>query len=1204
MYWADRGTNKIQRADLDGSNIEDLITTGLTTPVSIVLDFGTMAANSAAFYVEENVTRVGTVVANDIDSEVSVSYAIVGGADQNLFAIDSDTGALTFTTAPNFEHPVDDGGNNDYGVVVGATRGTGDQAQMVEKTITVIVIDVLEPPTAPTSPTVKVASSTSLNVTWIAPVNTGSAIIDYDVRYRIGSNGDFTSVMHDGTGLTTTLTGLTPNTNYEVQVQAKNDEGYSDWSDSGNGGTNTRGMYWIDHGIDKIQRADLELGASETIRMVGDLITTGLYDPRGIALDISRGKMYWTDRGTDKIQRADLDGSNIEDLITTVRDVNGIALDILRGKMYWTDRSTYKIQRADLELGAGDTTRTVEDLITTGLYDPAGIALDILRGKMYWTDNGIDKIQRANLDGSNVEDLITRQSPLVGGGNTRLSIPEGIAIGGGKMYWADYGTHKIQRANLELGAGEATRTIEDLVTGLYDPRYIALDISRGKMYWTDQGTNKIQRANLELGAGEATRTIEDLVTGLYDPAGIALDFGTTDFNSAPFYVEENTTEIDNLLANDVTYAITGGTDQNQFEINSDTGELTFATAPDFEHPVDDGGNNEYVVVVRATHGTGDQTLTVEMPLTVTVINVLEPPGKPAVPALGLRPTVLHASWIAPENTGPSITDYDVRYKESGGNFADWSHTGPDLTTDITNLRQNTTYEVQVRATNAEGTGEWSNSGIGTTVNNPPQVVTLGDRTVTFEGAAEIINLRSGFNDEHTIQRFAASSNDETIATVRVVSHYLTISPVAEGSTTIEVSATDRYGLSATQTFNLNVQSATLLNPTVGIDDDSQNLTIQFTDRFSAGETRAYDVRVRQQTPLERVAVGCVEQTNPEMSAADISIMSSFDHELLDGGTTYEVDYRYRGEGTCNGQAGNPNRWSRVVEYTTSGTSSFDIEFVFIAPPTESQRDTFELAASRWERLIENDLPNRSYVQNPIPAHFCGGAQPEINDVVDDVRIFVYIIEQSQALGNARVCLPRSDSGLPVLSVMNIRRSDGIRESVITHEIGHALGIGSGPLWPGYLHNTSDETSGQPGLSDTYFNGPLAIVAFNAAGGTNYTGAKVPVHNSDSPGNRDFHWRESVLGPELMTPFGSLNSTSPLSAITAQALADMGYVIDITQADAYQLPAPSAKPAIASEDGIPLNCIAEGPIGTAEEREEPGPIILEAKILNIQVLDER
>ena len=52
--------------------------------------------------------------------------------------------------------------------------------------------------------------------------------------------------------------------------------------------------------------------------------------------------------------------------------------------------------------------------------------------KMYWTDFGTDKIQRANLDGSNVEDLVT----------TGLSGPRGIALdlANGKMYWADAGT--------------------------------------------------------------------------------------------------------------------------------------------------------------------------------------------------------------------------------------------------------------------------------------------------------------------------------------------------------------------------------------------------------------------------------------------------------------------------------------------------------------------------------------------------------------------------------------------------------------------------------------------------------------------------------------------------------------------------------------------------------------------------------------------
>ena len=38
MYWTDIGTNKIQRANLDGSNIEDLLTSGLSIPYGLTLD--------------------------------------------------------------------------------------------------------------------------------------------------------------------------------------------------------------------------------------------------------------------------------------------------------------------------------------------------------------------------------------------------------------------------------------------------------------------------------------------------------------------------------------------------------------------------------------------------------------------------------------------------------------------------------------------------------------------------------------------------------------------------------------------------------------------------------------------------------------------------------------------------------------------------------------------------------------------------------------------------------------------------------------------------------------------------------------------------------------------------------------------------------------------------------------------------------------
>ena len=165
-------------------------------------------------------------------------------------------------------------------------------------------------------------------------------------------------------------------------------------------------MYWTDSGTEKIQRANLD-GSN-----VEDLITTGLEEPFGIALDVGRGKMYWTDSGPAKIQRANLDGSNVEDLITTgLRQPVGIALDVGRGKMYWTDNGTEKIQRANL--GGGN----IEDLVT-GLGTPVGIALDVGRDKMYWVDQHTNKIQRANLDGSNVEDLIT----------TGLERPFGIAL--------------------------------------------------------------------------------------------------------------------------------------------------------------------------------------------------------------------------------------------------------------------------------------------------------------------------------------------------------------------------------------------------------------------------------------------------------------------------------------------------------------------------------------------------------------------------------------------------------------------------------------------------------------------------------------------------------------------------------------------------------------------------------------------------------
>ena len=72
------------------------------------------------------------------------------------------------------------------------------------------------------------------------------------------------------------------------------------------------------------------------------------------------------------------------------------------------------------------------------------------------------------------------------------------------------------------------------------------------------------------------------------------------------------------------------------------------------------------------------------------------------------------------NTGPDITDYDVQYRiKDTGQFREWSHMSDALDATISGLERDTTYEVQVRAINAEGMSDWSPSGEATTPNDAP-----------------------------------------------------------------------------------------------------------------------------------------------------------------------------------------------------------------------------------------------------------------------------------------------------------------------------------------------------------------------------------------------------------------------------------------------------------------------------------------------------
>ena len=254
-------------------------------------------------------------------------------------------------------------------------------------------------------------------------------------------------------------------------------------------------------------------------------------------------------------------------------------------------------------------------------------------------------------------------------------------------------------------------------------------------------------------------------------------------------------------------------------------------------------------------------------------------------------------------------------------------------------------------------------------------------------------------------------------------------------------------------------------------------------------------------------------------------------------------------------------FSDVTLTVTTGlpVQTFNIELNFLSGGSSAQRDAFEAAAARWERIIPLDISDVSFESEPQPPGSCG-ASPLIDDLVDDVRIYIHLDSidgPGNIQGQARPCVVRTSNRLPLVGFMQFDTADlatleaNLRlEAVILHEMGHVLGIGT--IWGSgesdLLRNPSRPSS--PGV-DTHFAGPLAIAAFDAAGGSAYDGEKVPVENTAQSGQADGHWRDSVLANELMTPF--LKFAPKLSAISIQSLADIGYPVDVSQADAFVIP---------------------------------------------------
>jgi hypothetical protein len=261
--------------------------------------------------------------------------------------------------------------------------------------------------------------------------------------------------------------------------------------------------------------------------------------------------------------------------------------------------------------------------------------------------------------------------------------------------------------------------------------------------------------------------------------------------------------------------------------------------------------------------------------------------------------------------------------------------------------------------------------------------------------------------------------------------------------------------------------------------------------------------------------------------------------------------------------------------TSAAPGKFDIVVHYDSTASPALVLAVAEAEVRWESLITIDLAD---APANVPAGTCGPGTPAIKEDIDDLVIFVVIPPETidgpgNLLAQSGPCLIRDFNGndhfevgdLPGVGFMFFDSDDlefmeqrGILQDVATHEMGHVLGFGS--LWPfeGLLADPSSlrDTLGAciniDSSKDPHFTGAQAIAAFNTAGGSSYSGGKVPVENAGGCGTADGHWRESVFGNELMTGFIDIGVSEPLSATSLASLVDQGYSVNVGAADPFTL----------------------------------------------------
>ncbi|XP_050299730.1 low-density lipoprotein receptor-related protein 6 [Anthonomus grandis grandis] len=209
---------------------------------------------------------------------------------------------------------------------------------------------------------------------------------------------------------------------------------------------NSRRIYWSDSKLKTIMRAYINGSGPQKV------IDLGLAYPEGIAVDWLGLNIYWTDPFSRRIEVSRLVGTSRRTLIwNTLNEPHSIVLDPVSGYMYWSEwGQSNLINKAEMNGGKS------RKLFST-IGKANGLTLDYEKRRLYWIEIDAPAIWSSDLDG-NDKKIIVKDENLT---------PLGLALYKEYIYWSDEKTADIYRASKLDGSGRTRiTTLSENVTDL------------------------------------------------------------------------------------------------------------------------------------------------------------------------------------------------------------------------------------------------------------------------------------------------------------------------------------------------------------------------------------------------------------------------------------------------------------------------------------------------------------------------------------------------------------------------------------------------------------------------------------------------------------------------------------------------------------------------------------------------------------------